>query len=465
MACALLCVYALAACSTTREAATGEHPKATNAGNSAATETPAVGSHTSNLCADGDDGGRRLNDLAEHVYDGAVADYLLDNASEIGRETTPDSRAYALMLLVDDAAYEMCVTIPERCLRTELLGAIDRQARDTLPATKGAYAYKRARACLQQAGDEFAERNPAGQVGPKQAGELPEVYQERVLPHLVGNIMPVALLDQSSYFGADNGELQQAAVRAWYECYEALAKDALDPARLAERVSHDLTATLECAWVFHDQTWGPMRPPEPTTPATPSVTRQPTATVTPTPTPGITASPEPPRFEVPNTDPGPDWKRHTANERGGAGKFSLMLPPGWEIVPGEGFDSFVGAIEGEDVLLKFDLGFYAREPRPNPRNKYIVLHEDIGGYAAELVLPAYPPAAPTPVYAALTAVYFRNLPSPLPPMDTRFIIRGTGLSKDQQDTAVTIFRSIRLQGPHGANGQEETGQKPNHTTD
>ena len=30
-------------------------------------------------CLDGDDGGQRLNDLAEHVYDGATANYLFDN--------------------------------------------------------------------------------------------------------------------------------------------------------------------------------------------------------------------------------------------------------------------------------------------------------------------------------------------------------------------------------------------------
>ena len=64
-------------------------------------------------CPGGDDGGRRLNDLAEHIYDGAMADYLLDNASDIGREITPHSRS-----LRDDAADRMtrltetCVTDP-----------------------------------------------------------------------------------------------------------------------------------------------------------------------------------------------------------------------------------------------------------------------------------------------------------------------------------------------------------------
>ena len=58
--------------------------------------------------------GRRLNGLAGHVYDGAVADYLLDNASDIGREVTSKSAAYAPRPLVDDAAYERCVTAPER---------------------------------------------------------------------------------------------------------------------------------------------------------------------------------------------------------------------------------------------------------------------------------------------------------------------------------------------------------------
>ena len=90
---------------------------------------------------------------------------------------------------------------------------------------KAAYAYRRARACLQRTGDDYVARNPAGEVATEQEEELSKVYRERVLPHLVGNLMPVALLDESSYFGVDNNdELHQAAAKAWNECYENLSR-------------------------------------------------------------------------------------------------------------------------------------------------------------------------------------------------------------------------------------------------
>lgn len=253
IACALLCAYALAACSTTGAAATDVHPKAATVGNSPATATAAAGSHTSNLCPSGDDGGRRLNDLAEHVYDGAVADYLLDNASEIGREVTPESEAYALMLLVDDAVYQTCVTLPERCLRTEFRRGTERKEMKVLLSGKAAYAYQRARACLQRAGDAYAAREPGWASDPV---PLDATYRERVLPHLVGHMMPVALLRDSSFFGTDHNGLHEAALRSWHECYANLAETPVNPARLAQRVTHDLIATLECAWDFHEKTWG-----------------------------------------------------------------------------------------------------------------------------------------------------------------------------------------------------------------
>ena len=239
-------IIAVVACSGSWETEALPDSEPPNASGKASVQ---VGSTAVNAewCPAGDDGGRRLDDLAEHVYDGAVADYLLDNASNIRRQTTLNSASYALMLLVDDAAYETCVVIPENCLRAEFRRTTSLEERDALLSGKAAYAYERARACLQRAGDRHAAHNPAGVVAPERAEQLPEVYQERVLPHLVGNLMPVALLDRSSYFGADNDDLHEAAVKAWQNCYETLSRTPLDLERSVHRVSHDLVAALGCA--------------------------------------------------------------------------------------------------------------------------------------------------------------------------------------------------------------------------
>ena len=157
------------------------------------------------------------------------------------------------MLLDDNTAYELCVTVPERCLRAELLRTSSNAERDALLSSKGTYAYERALACLERAGDAYAAREPEPGISLADLVELDATYRERVLPHLVGNMMPVALLSESNFFGAGNEELHQAAVTAWHECYDSLAGTPLDPPELVRRMSIDKIAALECAEAFHEQ--------------------------------------------------------------------------------------------------------------------------------------------------------------------------------------------------------------------
>ena len=118
-----------------------------------------------------------------------------------------------------------------------------------------------------------------------------------------------------------------------------------------------------------------------------------------------------------------------------------MLPPGWELTTGHGIGSTVGEVRGEGVLLRFDLGWYSHEPKPerDPLNEYIVLHETIGGHSAKLVLNADPPAEKSKNHRAFTAVYFSHLDG-----QNRFIMAAEGLTQEQQNKAVAIFRSIRI---------------------
>ncbi|MCY4367752.1 MAG: hypothetical protein OXE17_16250 [Chloroflexi bacterium] len=92
-------------------------------------------------CPEGNTQGERLNDLAEHVYDGAVSRYLLVNASGIGREITPDSEAHTLLLLVNDQAHDDCVRLPERCLRAEFRLTRTTEERDALLRTQRKFRY------------------------------------------------------------------------------------------------------------------------------------------------------------------------------------------------------------------------------------------------------------------------------------------------------------------------------------
>ena len=251
---ALLGMAALAACSPdgTRAGEKAEAPSAKSSGiNMPAQRATAL--DTSGHCPEGDDHGRRLNDLAEHVHDTAVSEYLRENVVAFGRTSQPQDELRALMLLEDDTAYELCVTAPERCLRAELLRAGSNSERDALLSSKGKYAYERALACLERAGDAYAAREPEPDISQVDPAELDATYRERVLPHLVGNMMPVALLTESNFFGADNEELHQAGLIAWHECYDSLASTPLVPSELVRRMSIDKIAALECAEAFHEQ--------------------------------------------------------------------------------------------------------------------------------------------------------------------------------------------------------------------
>ena len=401
------------------------------------------------MCLEGDTGGERLNDLAEHIYDGAVARYLLENASGIGREITPDSEAHAVMLLTDDEAYETCVELPERCLRVQFLRTSSQAERDALLAGAASYAYDRAIACLQRAGDAYAEERPAPET---EAGDLETKYRERILPRIIGNMMPVAMLVDSSSFGTGNERAHRVATEVWEDCLQTLSNKPVETERLAERVSEDKLAVLDCVEELHEKIpeW-----PEPTTApestATPQVEREPTPPPSGTTTPTATTGPAPP-LGPPDTGPAEDWTRHSARNRGGGEVFSLMLPPGWELATANGIDSFVGEIRGDGVLLRFDLGWYSHEPKPerDPHNEYVVLQENIGGNSAKLVLAADPPEERKENYWAVTAVYFSHLDE-----NNRFVMAGEGLTRSQQETALAVFRSIRMNRP-----SQEAGQNP-----
>ena len=103
---ALLGMAVLAACSPdgTRAGEEAEAPSAKSNGiNTAAQPTSAP--DTSGYCPTGNDGGRRLKDLAEHVHDTAVSEYLRENVIAFGRTSQPQDGLRALMLLEEDSAY------------------------------------------------------------------------------------------------------------------------------------------------------------------------------------------------------------------------------------------------------------------------------------------------------------------------------------------------------------------------
>lgn len=89
---------------------------------------------------------------------------------------------------------------------------------------------------------------------------LEELYRERALARLVGNMMPVAVLLDSSFFGIDNENLHATALKAAEHCLQTLSGAPVDPYRLVERISSDQVAALDCVEDMHKSFTGWTKP-------------------------------------------------------------------------------------------------------------------------------------------------------------------------------------------------------------
>lgn len=138
--------------------------------------------------------------------------------------------------------------------------------------------------------------------------------------------------------------------------------------------------------------------------------------------------------------PAPDWTTVGVQGHSGQAGFSLMLPPGWNFTKLKGRDSYVAQITGESVNLLLDYGWYSWDldlkTRPDPGREYVELREYIGGLPAKVLLSKDPSGGHT-------GVYIENFGNPMDGL----LILGWGLTPEQQDTALTIFPSIRVITP------------------
>lgn len=123
------------------------------------------------------------------------------------------------------------------------------------------------------------------------------------------------------------------------------------------------------------------------------------------------------------------------------GLFSVVLPPGWQYVPAQGIDSFVGSFAGDGVRLSFDYGWYSNSLAFDDDPTYRVHWESIGGREAKIV---YPKAG-----SGQTGIYFPDVGQTNGALDmpTRHNLVGEDLTAEQREIALQIFRSMRFEAP------------------
>lgn len=168
---------------------------------------------------------------------------------------------------------------------------------------------------------------------------------------------------------------------------------------------------------------------------------------------GVTSDPEAadPVPPTPPTQerPGTGWTQVSVPGLAGQTGFSLMLPPGWKFNELQGRDSYVAEITGDGVKLLLDYGWYSWDldlkTRPDPGRDYAELRENIGGQQAKILLSKDPQGGHTGIYIA-------SLGSPMDGL----LILGWGLTRQQQEAALAVFRSIQVpptsgrEQPHAA---------------
>ena len=153
-----------------------------------------------------------------------------------------------------------------------------------------------------------------------------------------------------------------------------------------------------------------------------------------------------------------EWKLVEAS--GWPGGFSLRLPQGWQLNELQGIDSYVGEIIGGGGRLTFDFGWYSNSLADDDDPQYIVTYEEIGGRRAKLVRPKVEGDG------LITGVYFEdfdgnNLDIP---SQNRLQISGVGLTPDQQETALAVFRTIRPLASESQGEPEPSDDQPTATS-
>ena len=152
--------------------------------------------------------------------------------------------------------------------------------------------------------------------------------------------------------------------------------------------------------------------------------------------------------DIDDQDVADGWKLVEAS--GWPGGFSLRLPQGWQLNEHQGIDSYVGEIVWGSGRLTFDFGWYSSSLVDDDDPQYIVTYEEIGGRRAKLV------RTRAEGDGLITGGYFEDFdgsnPGTLnellrlffpPHPQNRLQISGVGLTPDQQETALAVFRTIR----------------------
>ncbi len=141
-------------------------------------------------------------------------------------------------------------------------------------------------------------------------------------------------------------------------------------------------------------------------------------------------------YTVAETQPSADWRLVNVPGRPSQKRFSLYLPPEWELTVDQGRQasySYTGEVVGDGVRLTFGYGgpSWSLAPTDDPSHNYGFGYENIGGVKVQMLISMDPGVG-------YTGAFFHQVDGP------NLHLVGEELMPEQQRIAVTVFRSIRL---------------------
>lgn len=69
------------------------------------------------------------------------------------------------------------------------------------------------------------------------------------------------------------------------------------------------------------------------------------------------------------------------------GNYAFYFPDGFVLQEGQGIDSYIGNVNGNNISLFFDYGWYTLPVQNLPANEYIVTEDEINGHFRQIVKP------------------------------------------------------------------------------
>jgi len=119
------------------------------------------------------------------------------------------------------------------------------------------------------------------------------------------------------------------------------------------------------------------------------------------------------------------------------GKYKLETPSHFELKEEQGYDSYIGKIQGSGITISFDYGIYSRKDEIISENDFELINEVSNGYSKQILIARNPEIDYTSLHISQINQEINNTFTNAP-----LKMWSTNLSTPQQKLVIAIFESV-----------------------